>query len=593
MRRLEAAAFVLLGALLFLYRIPYGFETGDQNTYLPLPYRSIYPGFVPGDWFTWETSHYHVTFSWVIRALHALAGEDRFAWAVLFMHAAVLVGLCAAIAALARACGWGYPASIACLLLTAIIRSRGLNGALLNHGWLVPADMALPAFLLACAAWIRGRSTAAGVWLGVAGLLHANYALAGALALGGLQGAQALARGSPRDLLKLALPFGVIAAPTLFVVLQTVTRDAAPEATPIYFVRSAHHYELVPVWNPDNWWPVALLVPGLGLWRSLGRDLVAGRGPWDTTGSRVLVLLLCLGVLQAAAALGTLAGFGAVQRLFLWRLSLPLVVLLALAVGEALRRVLVRRDVPTLVWTLAGLLLLLPFGALPAHFRSAKAIAVGLALVLAGAAVAGWAGRRRVQAEPAAASGHWRTPAGRALLASVLAAAVWLAAVSFPDRGMAGMTLPWRAAFKQMWTTYPLRLRERVHGWRGRLYAWIRTESPPDARFLVPPGMGDFRLQARRASFVDWKNCPIRGEELLEWRRRMFLVMGLDHFPARGYELREAARHRYFRLPASRLAHIARSEGLTHVVTWGARDHARAGLERVARFGSWQVYELR
>src|ERR1700753_2703948 len=50
-----ALPFSLATAALLLFQIGYSFETGDQLQYLLLPYREIFPNFLPGDWFTWQT----------------------------------------------------------------------------------------------------------------------------------------------------------------------------------------------------------------------------------------------------------------------------------------------------------------------------------------------------------------------------------------------------------------------------------------------------------------------------------------------------------------------------------------------------------
>src|SRR5688572_6965901 len=81
----------LLAATAWLFvQLGYSFESNDQVQYLLLPYRAIYPDFLPGDWFTWSTSHYHVSFSWIVRAIHAVCGEANFRYGVLVAHVASL-----------------------------------------------------------------------------------------------------------------------------------------------------------------------------------------------------------------------------------------------------------------------------------------------------------------------------------------------------------------------------------------------------------------------------------------------------------------------------------------------------------------------
>src|SRR5262249_36006174 len=134
-----------------------------------------------GDWFTWHTTHYHHTFSYLVIAIHALSGEAAFAGAMLVAHVAVLLALSYALLRLSRALGFGLLHAALALCVLAFVREAGLAGDTLNHAQLVPSDIALPPFLLACAAWLDGRSLRAGLWLGLSGLLHANFAVLGPL----------------------------------------------------------------------------------------------------------------------------------------------------------------------------------------------------------------------------------------------------------------------------------------------------------------------------------------------------------------------------------------------------------------------------
>jgi hypothetical protein len=174
------------------------------------------------------------------------------------------------------------------------------------------------------------------------------------------------------------------------------------------------------------------------------------------------------------------------------------------------------------------------------------------------------------------------------LLSLYLAGVVWLSSFSVSQ------ALPWRerpSAVAKAWARFTTpSLRAPPGGQLGKLHRWVREQSPADARFLVPPGFIDFRLHARRAIFVDWKCTPMRGDELVEWRRRMLAAMGTTRFPAVGYALRHGSTRAYERQPLERLAALARREGLTHVI---ARPAAPApGLTPLERVGRFQVYRL-
>jgi hypothetical protein len=124
------------------------------------------------------------------------------------------------------------------------------------------------------------------------------------------------------------------------------------------------------------------------------------------------------------------------------------------------------------------------------------------------------------------------------------------------------------------------------------LYQALREQTPNDARFLIPPGMSAFRLAARRSVFVDWKCAPMRGDEALEWQRRMLLALGMSSFPAQGYQLPRAADAAYFARPVSELIALARQQQLTHVLTARTNIPTPPGTQRVLQSGRYSVYQL-
>jgi hypothetical protein len=104
--------------------------------------------------------------------------------------------------------------------------------------------------------------------------------------------------------------------------------------------------------------------------------------------------------------------------------------------------------------------------------------------------------------------------------------------------------------------------------------------------------MNQFRLGARRSVFVDWKCAPMRGDEALEWQRRMLLALGMSSFPAQGYQLPRAADTAYLVRPLAELAALARSQQLTHVLALNTAGALPPGTRRVLRSGRYAVFAL-
>ena len=93
---------------------------------------------------------------------------------------------------------------------------------------------------------------------------------------------------------------------------------------------------------------------------------------------------------------------------------------------------------------------------------------------------------------------------------------------------------------------------------------------------------------------MDWKCCPMKGSEVLEWRRRMLAAMGTEKFPAKGYALHRAANRYYRRRTLKSLADLARREGIDHIMTPKGKDHTfhQAGLKKLKRLGGFTIYRV-
>jgi hypothetical protein len=545
----------------------YRFDAHDQQQDLLRPYRQIDPTFLPGDWFTWHTTHDHYSYALIVRAV-ALVSGPFFAEAMFAAHLLVLLALSYALARTSRVAGLGWAGAAAALLIVSLIREAGIAGATTNHGQLIPADLALPPLLLGCAAWFEGRWRSQGAWLGLSGLLHANFAVLGPLTFLPLLALQTPRAQWAAVARTVAAPFLLIAAPSLVLIAAPfVATDTAPEAIEILFhVRSPHHYDVRAMGAEDLWWPVMLLTACLpALW---GRC----RG-----GDRKLVHLLgaLVGVVSISL-IGSLVDSATLIRLFTFRLSVPLLLLLAMTLGADVRDAWRRRD------GVRGFFLVCALAALACFARN------DLAHISSG------------PLGPRA----FALPAAGALLISGLAFGFqrlpWLRLCSVAALGWALMVV--RVPLDAEW------LRNEWVSAEGRgprlsaivirpelklLHQLVRAKTPPDARFLIPPSLIDFRLAARRAVFVDWKCAPMRGDELLEWKRRMLLVMGTPDFPMTGYALRKGSDRLYEARSPAVLTAVARSEKLTHVVL--SRHHRQVhkqGGELIGKEGHWAVYRV-
>ena len=194
-------------------------------------------------------------------------------------------------------------------------------------------------------------------------------------------------------------------------------------------------------------------------------------------------------------------------------------------------------------------------------FRLADVLApLAASLVLAGCAVrwtgAATVGESAVPSPPRPFARRLLVALGTAVL---LALALW---IPFYDRDPGGLSAGDAAA----WRTVCERINE---------------ELPPDALFVTPPGAHAFGWHARRAEFVQFKDCPQDPAGILEWDRRL----PIQRDWAREHYL-DDARPGY---DAADLAELRRRTGATHLLT-GSLGPMRTAP--VLRAGRWRVYEL-
>jgi hypothetical protein len=584
---LGTAAFSLLAATVLLTHLGYSFERHDQLQYLLLPYREIFDHFMPRDWCTWQTTHYHHSYAFFVRALAWLGGTEHLPESVFVAHFVVLLLLGASFWSLSRAAGHGAAGAFMALLVMAMLREDALAGAKLNHGQLVPADMAFPPFLLACAASLRRRWLATGLWLGLSGLMHANFAVLGAMVLLPLQLVDGLRARDLRPVVGTAAVFALVAAPTLFTVVSTfLAHDSAPEALDVVLrVRSPHHYDLSAMRPEDFWWVALLALGNLPLWLRRGSpDGAAAEAPAPEAGGDIARrrerLLLALGACLLIALLGSLASVRPLIRLFGWRMSVPLCALLAMGLGDLAARAVPRRDLTRGLWIAGAVAALLPFARSDvAQIDTLGGPGAFFAVVPAVTLLAGGLASRALSA-------------GQRRAAVALAALVvvgWSAqALSQPRlvRSESG-GIPELAAVRGPRLS-KIELRHEAHR-----MSEVMAKLDRDALFLIPPGRVYLRLASRRAVYVDWKCVPMRGDEAREWRRRMLEVMGTDDFPARGYQLRRESSALYMARDLEELAEIARRHDVDYIIhRRGSRPPPGSGLIAGPAAGPMRVFRV-
>jgi hypothetical protein len=183
----------------------------------------------------------------------------------------------------------------------------------------------------------------------------------------------------------------------------------------------------------------------------------------------------------------------------------------------------------------------------------------------------GWTRRRLAFA----ALGCWIVPV----------AAWWVPLIVGPENPLA-VTLATRCRFSESPT-------DEVE----RLAVWARANTPPDSRFITPPGPKTFRLWSERAVAFNRAASPYHASGLRDWSERFRAHVGFEGTTADFVHAYLADRHgfesRYGRLTPEGLAALARSQGAEYVLAAAPTKGKPTGPLRMLRVdGHYAIYQV-
>ena len=543
-----------------------GFSADSNHpTYLPPGLRLADPGFLAGDWWLNSARHYHLAFFRLV-ALLARFGVLEVGLAVLnvLAVAAAMFG-CYRIVRHFRA---ERPLAALVLVIALTLASYGfctVGSAFLFTPSLQPSTVATSTTILAMAAFLERRLGPCGLWLGVAGLFHANflvvnlaafglaYALAEGLAVGRSRWRELGRREVMLGALRLLGPSLAVAAITLPLILSIQAEQVSPavaaRADWIFF-----HFAV-----PFHYWPRGWLVrflPFLGL-QALGLVWTARAVPDE--GARRVVLALQIAfaaMIWTASALTTLVFIPAVSRLFVWRLA-PFALLLAalLAVVGMLRVVAGgERDAVRLRLSLYALPLIAVGGApLVGQWLPTRPVQPMLVIW---AGLLGWAML------------HQRAAAAPKFVLPLSCAALVFGALTQPSPE----------------PRYSLLTETPGQREQAELFAFVASTTPQSAQFLIPPTLDQFRLRTGRAVVVDLKALPLNRSGVAEWYRRLEDLSGTRN-PVDPAEVALG----YATLDTARLERLRVQYGISYAVLRQPNALQAPGWHEVFRNGGFRV----
>ena len=505
------AVVVVVAALLTLaFTAPYA--TLNQATYLLDPIHRAYPELFHCDWLVSETPPYHPVFGWLVQWLYVLDGDG--AIAMLAAHIAVTIASYAAVYWLVSALipGWRVFAIVAGHV--ALTRNITIGGSYMFSGYFQPSSLGTLGWLVAMAAFVRGRYMLCGCALAIGGALHVNFLVLGI----GLFTLAAVAR---RDLalvdhVKLLAPQLVVLA--CFV--PFLLRAAGPSDEAVWILTEFHaplHYlpaRLLPWLDQLFVWPLAG-IGALYLLRGDQRALALCR-----------FLVIASAIILATTLVSAYTPYIAITQLF-WSRMAPFAQLAAqvLIVCALVKHVDDPQPLTRRARILVGISFIVPLWTIYAHVHvmvGLCATAVGSALIVI--ALAPW---------PRIARG-----------------AVVALAVTLPLFAL------WRSPHGAGLTRAPAVWRDELGVER-----WVQAHTHTDALFLAPPSLYKFRLMARRAVVADLKSPPLRPDLLVQWYHRICAMVRLPN----ARSSREIETH-YYELTPDELLEVAHAFSADYII---------------------------
>lgn len=608
---------VILGSIITLMLVSllangYNFGIGGQNIDVVLLKRTIDSSFLKRDWYVNSNNGLNARsfYNWAMASLSVAMGLDG---AHLIVYLAGLFVLCLTTYLIAVAIWQDPQTGLLAVPIILYSRSGSLSRSQLARSELYPSSLAYSLLTLAAYLLYKKRFTASFVLFGLIGLLHPLAGPEAALIFGAAAFVSFSCPEQISMLKRLPLLAAAIIVPLGLGVLSKQGSQAAVDQSEIMYIVA---WQLAPMhYLPSSWGSEAWLIfGGFALLVGIARARGAGArfldaviffiGAFCILGSIGFIIEPLLGTIiaqpfrmtvffQWAAAL-YLAHY-AMQRLrdqsllsrsggvvllgglvLAARLPGRFIIWLALAMllFEATRHVAHRFERLSsmrllAVVSLAGITL---YAAVCLVNLLPRLGPIQASLIALGSLGVAWLG-------------GWTTYTGRYtrpfLVACSLASLCLLGALGV---AWEGMRLPHILARLNS----PLRPHIEYTGDFDQIAYWARTNTAPDAVFIVPPESVTFRLKAERAIVINFLAMPFKDDSIHEWRNRLYDFAGGRRLPL-GYTAQAQLAEAYRQLSRAQLISLASRYDADYLVV-GAGQHL--GLPIAYRTTTYVVYKV-
>ena len=456
------------------YRV---FES-DQTQYMLLPFREIFTGFCQGDWFTYDTSHYHYSFSYLIRFLH-LFSLGHLEIGIFVVWAAMFIGLFHSLYRLTLALGGKFIDFTVVVFLLTIYSSTSLGDSILITNSLLPVFIAIPLTMYSFSYLFEERLIHSFLFLGLAALMHVNFAVI----------------GLPVIVVYVFVKRDLFFWKSFFFGLSAFLLLALPQLIPIalnfgksdewlwlaYLVRSPHHYDPM-VFGINEWlvtlFPVTMSFIIYFTHKLKRREIIL----------MSVIIGFCVLVLVNNVFVQSLSFY----KIYVWRFAPFLLIFSYIFISATVfRERVLSRKVLALIILGAIFILIVNYNALTSSMKIALFVP------------------------------------GVYFLSKKYRNVYVYTAITISIIALSGLT---QGGYKGIY----------IYN-KNAPMEWIKNNTGSSSLLLVPPDIEGVRLNSYRPVVVNFKCAPIGvGEEMLEWKTRLEKITGissLELMDEKGYSL--------------------------------------------------------
>jgi hypothetical protein len=538
---------IVVFAIGSLFALALGIRNGELDLYFYLMHglHMADPSVLRHDWYTTQTIPHHVPWNYLVAAFQRVG----------ILEGALVIGSFLMTLSFTTATYVAMKAYMVepllawtmMLLLYVSTFTRGIGDWYLLPTILEPFGIGGAALVIGVAFLVWERPLAAGIALGVCAFMHSHLAVLVTITLA-ITTVLQWHRLNRSYLVRLLLPYSLLAAPTLVEVVRFARAPGAKEAFKIFLTVDPAHF-----------------------------------APWLVTKDTIIIFAACVLMAFAGSTLRPVAHLPRyVVTMYLVAVSIVVASLLSSAFEWSQ---LIHRAMP---WRLSS-------------FVNLVGIAVGAA-GLTSDNIFEWRGKHRNAVAAVslfvALSLLFIAGTDRLKIATLVVLVIpFVTALGrvFPAGRLTGIAFDRLPHVFVIATLCAIGISEmrRSHlsfrpaaAARTELYQWIRQQTDRDALFAVPPDWKDFRLIAQRAIVADSAGAPFYPPDTIEWDHRLADLTGLDHTGS----VEEVA-NGYRTMNTRRLHQLQERYGVTYFVT-DSKMNAVPGMAIVYESGPFQVIHL-